>query len=110
MALGVFMLAFGGLVVALEAALDAGLSAREAASMRRELENRLAFCLAHPPAPGEKRILEAKDNRGFRVEESLEPWPASNQKGEELQGLFKLKIQVEAGRAREDASVLLYNP
>lgn len=109
-ALAVFMLAFGGLSLALEAALGGGIEAREAARTRRELESRLAFCLANPPEPGFPRKIEARENRGIKVIEQLEPWEVKNKGGEPLAGLYVLKIETAIDGRRDSAETVIYRP
>jgi len=111
LAMAVFALAFMGLAAALDAGIGAGIAARDSERVRRELENRLAFCMASPPKPGEKRVIEAKDNRGVRVQESLEAYEAKNMDNEPLAGLWTLKIVVEEpGGMQGEADTLLYIP
>lgn len=110
LALAVFVLAFGGLLAALDSALGAGLEARNVSRLRHELESRLAYCMVDPPGPGQKRVVEAKANRGFRVEESLEPFQAENANREVLDGLWTLDIQISIDGETARAQTLLYRP
>jgi hypothetical protein len=109
-ALGIFALAFMGLALSLDSAITAGLEARSISRMRAEMDNRLAFCLAQPPDPGVTRKVEAKDNRGVSVEETLEPFLAQNREEEQLPGLWLLKIKVGMDDAGQTAETLLYIP
>jgi hypothetical protein len=109
-ALGIFALAFMGLALSLDSAITAGLEARGISRMRAEMDNRLAFCLAQPPDPGVPRVIEAKENRGVKVEETLEPFIAQNREEEELPGLWLLKIKVGMDGAEQMAETLLYIP
>lgn len=108
-ALGVFALAAVGLVVAIDTALQAALAVRERSMARRELESRLACCLADPPGPA-KRIIPPGQNHGIRVEETLVPWPMKNGEGKEVPGMKKLTIVTGSGDSAEKAEVLLYRP
>ena len=109
LALGVFALAAVGLVVAIDTALRAALSVRERSMARRELESRLAYCLADPPGPT-KRVLTTEQNHGVRVEETLIPWPMKNGDGKEVAGMKKLTILTGTGDSSEKAEILLYSP
>ena len=110
MALAVFALAFIGLAAALDAGIGAGLVARDSSRLRHELENRFAYCLADPPKPNQKRVIEAKENHGVRSEESLEPFEAKNAKGEPLGGLWTLKIKIVQDGMESEAETLIYMP
>ncbi len=109
-ALAVFMLAVTGLAVALDTALQAALEVRQCSFCRSELESRLAYCQANPPPPGAPRILEASQNHGVRVEESLAPYGAKNGKGIEVTGLKKLTITTKSGTQSDRAEILLNLP
>jgi hypothetical protein len=109
-ALGVFALGFMGLMVALESAMSAGLESRDLAFVRSELESRMAFCLAVPPPPGVPRKLSANENRGIAIEETFEPFPAQNQDGEELTGLWLLTIRAEWRGIKDSAETVIYQP
>lgn len=109
LALGVFALAAVGLVVAIDTALRSALSVRERSMARRELESRLAYCLADPPGPA-KRVLTPEQNHGVRVEETLVPWPMKDGTGKEVAGMKKLTILTGSGDTAEKAEILLYRP
>jgi type II secretion system protein I len=109
LALGVFALAAVGLIVAIDTALRAALSVRDRSMARRELESRLAYCLADPPGPS-KRVLTPEQNHGVRVEETLVPWPMKNGDGKEVAGMKKLTILTGTGDSAEKAEILLYRP
>ncbi len=109
-ALGIFALAFMGLALALDSAITAGLEARSTSRMRAELDNRLAFSMAQPPDPGVARVIEAKENRGVAVEETLEPFLAKNREEEDLPGLWLLKIKVGMDDSEQTAETVLYIP
>jgi type II secretory pathway component PulJ len=109
-ALGVFMLAVVGIAKAVDTALQAALEARQRTQCREELESRIAYCLADPPAWNRPRILEAGDNHGVRVEERLEPYGGRNAQGKELPGLGRLEITTRSGAAADSAQILLNRP
>lgn len=109
-ALAVFMLAVTGLALALDTALRAALEVRERSFCRTELESRLAFCQANPPQPGTPRILEAAQNHGVRVEETLAPYSAKNRSGVDVVGLQKLTIIATSGSQSDRAEILLNLP
>jgi type II secretory pathway pseudopilin PulG len=109
-ALAVFMLAVTGLAIALNTALQATLEVRQRSFCRVELESRLAFSQANPPPLGTPRILEASQNHGVKVEESLIPWPVKNAKGLDVQGLKKLVIKTRSGNQTDGAEILLNLP
>jgi type II secretion system protein I len=110
-ALGVFALAVTGLVVALQATVDAALMARERALARVVIESRLAMALADPPLDGE-RTIDARDNNGIAVFETMEEVEIVMTNGEVLPGMWKLRVQAEwgGGTSMESAEVLLYQP
>ena len=111
-ALGVFVIAVTGLALALDSAVLAAVEARERALARVVLESRLAAAMSDPPANG-KRVVEARDNNGIRIEESLDPFEAKTTNGTPVAGLWKLKISAEFGRGRagrESAEILIYKP
>lgn len=109
LALGVFALAAAGLVVAIDTALRAALTVRERSMARRELESRLAYCLADPPGTA-KRVLTPEQNHGIRVEETLVPWPMKDGTGKEVSGMKKLTVVTGSGDSAEKAEILLYRP
>ncbi|GAB4179141.1 MAG: hypothetical protein Fur0032_19780 [Terrimicrobiaceae bacterium] len=109
-ALGIFALAFVGLAIALDAAIGAGIEAREVARLRRELDNRLSYCLVDPPLEGQPRIIDARENRGIRVEERLERHEVADTNGSPLNGFFKLTIQTEVNGVKSTADTILYQP
>jgi hypothetical protein len=109
-ALAVFMLAVIGVAKAIDTALEAALEARERTSCRQHLESRLAFSMAEPPPFGKPRILEATQNNGVRVEESLEPYPVKNAKGQDVPGIAKLIIRTRSGTQSDEAEILMNRP
>jgi len=109
LALGVFALAAVGLVVAIDTALRAALAVRERSMARRELESRIACCLADPPEQA-KRVLTPDQNHGVRVEETVVPWPMKAGDGREVTGMKKLTIITGSGDSAEKAEILLYRP
>jgi type II secretion system protein I len=109
LALGIFALAAVGLVVAIDTALRSALEVRERSMARRELESRLAYCLADPPGPA-KRILTPEQNHGVRVEEILVPWPMKDGTGKDVPGMKKLTILTGSVNSPEKAEILLYRP
>ena len=106
-ALAVFMLAVVGIATALDVGLGAVLEVRESGQCRSALESRLAYCQADPPQPGPPRVIEADKNHGIRVEERLEPFPATNSKGAELTGLMKLTITTKSVNRTDTAEILM---
>lgn len=109
-ALAVFAIAVTGLALALEAGIQAALEARGRALARIELESRLAACLVDPPTSG-RRVIEARDNRGIRVEETLVPFEARTTNGDIVPSLWKLTIAADFGGPREEtADLILYLP
>lgn len=59
-ALAVFMLAVTGLAIALNTALGVALEVRQRSACRAELESRLAYCQAIPPAVGSTRVSNSQ--------------------------------------------------
>ena len=111
-ALGVFAIAVTGLVTALSSAVQAAVEARERGLARIMLESRLAAAMSDPPLNG-RRVIEARDNNGVRVEETLDPFEAKTTNGTLVPGLWKLKISANFGRrseAKETAEILIYKP
>ena len=111
-ALGVFSIAVTGLAIALDSAVGAAFEARDRSHSRMLLESRLAAAMSDPPLNG-KRVIEARDNHGVRVEESLEVFEAKTTNGVAVPGLYKLTITAEFGKGRsgrETAEILVYKP
>ena len=109
-ALAVFMMAVTGLAIALNTALGVALEVRQRSACRAELESRLAYCQAIPPAVGSTRVLEASKNHGVKVEETLVPYAANNGKGLAVEGLKKLTIKTTSGTQVDTAVILLNIP
>ncbi|MEI6035349.1 MAG: hypothetical protein WCS65_13855 [Verrucomicrobiae bacterium] len=112
LALGVFAIAVTGLAMALDSAVQAAFEARERALARIVLESRLAAAMSDPPLKG-KRVIEARDNGGVRVEETLNVFEAKTTNGTLVPGLWKLKVTADWGRGkegRESAEILIYKP
>ena len=109
-ALAVFMLAVTGIAAALQTALQSQLEIRRRMLCRQELESRLAFCMATPPPPGGPRVIDAKENHGVRVEESLTPFTAKNAKGLEIIGIQKLVIRTKSADTTDSAEILISHP
>ena len=113
-ALGVVAMAVTGLAIALETAVEAALDARERSLARMQIESRLAIAMADPP-PNGRRVIEARDNNGIWVEETLVPYEVKTSKGTNVPGLWKLKIVAATGgregsKGNETAEILLYRP
>ena len=109
-ALAVFMMAVTGLAIALNTALGVALEVRQRSACRAELESRLAYCQAIPPAVGSTRVLEASKNHGVKVEETLVPYAAKNGKGLAVEGLKKLTIKTTSGTQVDTAVIILNIP
>ena len=111
-ALGVFAIAVTGLAIALDSAVMAAFEARERALARFAMESRLSACMSDPPLSG-RRVIEARDNNGVRVEEEMEKFEIRTTNGTPLSGLWKIKISADWGRQdqrKESAEILLYKP
>lgn len=112
-AMGVFAIAVTGLAMALQSSVEAALEARQRSLARMQLESRLSIAMADPPASG-RRVVEARDNNGIRVEETLEPYEAKTTNGMAVPGLWKLKIVAGSGdrdsKDKETAEILIYKP
>lgn len=109
-ALGVFMIAVTGLVIAINTSLQVILEVRQRSYSREMLESRLALCQADPPQVGSPRVIEARDNHGMRIEELLLPYDAKDAKGGEITGLKKLQIKIIGNGTSNSAEILLYQP
>lgn len=105
-ALGVFAIAVTGLITALNTAMQAALEVRERSLLRAELESQLALRLGIP-LDKEKLVIEAKDNHGVRVEETLVPYPLKNKDGEDLPNIKKLTITATLNQQSDTASILV---
>ena len=111
-ALGVFAITVTGLAIALDSAVMAAFEARERALARMVLESRLSAVLSDPPLTG-SRVIEARDNNGIRVEETMEQFEAKTTNGVPVTGLWKLKVAADWGRrdkSKETAEILLFRP
>jgi len=109
LALAVFALAVVGLATAMDTALQSALEVRERSALRAELESQLATRQGFP-LNAEHLTIEAKDNRGISVEETLTPHPLKNQKGDEIQNIKQLTIKVTMGKESDTASILVNAP
>jgi prepilin-type N-terminal cleavage/methylation domain-containing protein len=109
-ALGVFAIAVMGLALALESTVQSAFEARDRSFAREQLDSRLAYCLANPPTDG-KRVVEARDNNGVRIEETLVAQEIKTTNNTVLPGMWKLTIVANWGeRGKESADILLYRP
>lgn len=108
LALAVFAVAVVGLITALNTAMEAALEVRHSSLLRQELESRIAYRQAIP-LDGEKFVLEAKDNHGIRIEETLLPYSVKNKDGVDLQNIKKLTITAKMDRQSDSASILVSN-
>ena len=111
-ALGVFAIAVTGLAIALDSAVMAAFEARERALARMVLESRLSAVLSDPPLNG-RRVIEAQDNNGIRVEETMDQFEAKTTNGVPVTGLWKLRVTADWGRqdkSKESAEILLFRP
>jgi prepilin-type N-terminal cleavage/methylation domain-containing protein len=109
-ALGVFAISVLGLAIALDSSVQAALEARERAFARMQLDSRLSACLADPPMSG-RRVIEARDNQGVRIEETLIPYEAKTTNNIAVTGLWKLKILADWGQKKQEtAEIILYKP
>jgi len=109
-ALGVFAISVLGLAMALDSSVQAALEARERAFARMQLDSRLSACLADPPVSG-RRVIEARDNQGVRIEETLIPYEVKTTNNLVVTGLWKLKILADWGdQKKETAEIVLYKP
>lgn len=110
-ALAMFAIAVTGLAIALDSIVQAALGARERALARIQLESRLAAAMIDPPLNG-KRIIEARDNNGVRVEETLDPYEVKTIDEKILSGLWKLKVvahwEERGENGTEEAEILIY--
>ncbi len=111
-AMGVFAIAVTGLAIALDSAVMAAFEARERALARMVLESRLSAVLCDPPLTG-SRVIEARENNGIRVEETMEQFEAKTTNGAPVTGLWKVKVSADWGRrdkSKETAEILLFRP
>jgi len=110
-ALGVFAIAVTGLALALQAAVDAALTARQRALARLVIESRLSAAMTDPPLDG-RREIDARTNNGIGVVETFEQELIKMTNGTDLPGMWKLKVVAEFGRngGKESAEILIYKP
>jgi type II secretory pathway pseudopilin PulG len=106
LALAVYAIAVIGLITALNTTIQSALEVRQRAMIRMELESRIAFRTGVPP-DRDKLVLEARDNHGVRVEETLIPHPVRNKDGGELQNIKKLTITATIDNQSESTSILI---
>ena len=112
-ALGVFMIAVTALVVALQTSVQAALEARKRSLARMQLESCLSIAMADPPING-RRLIEARDNNGIRIEETLEPYEVKSTNGTIVPGLWTLKVIADSddknSSFKETAEIIIYKP
>lgn len=110
-ALGVFAIAVTGLVIGLQSAVEAALSARQRALARFVIESRLAAAMTDPPLDG-KREIDGRTNNGISVVETFEQIELKDTNGRILPGMWKLQVMAELDRGggRERAEILVYRP
>jgi len=109
-ALGVFAIAVTGLAIALDSAVMSVFEARERALARVVLESRLSAVMSDPPMNG-RRVIDARDNNGVRVEETMEKFEAQTTNKMAVTGLWKIRISADWGRSdrsKETAEILLF--
>ena len=106
LALGVFAIAVVGLITALNTAMQAAIEVRERSLLRAELESQIALRLGIP-LDKDTLVIEAKDNRGIRVEETLVPYPLKNKDDEEIANIKKLTITATLKQQSDSASILV---
>ena len=105
-ALGVFAIDVVGLITALNTAMQAAIEVRERSLLRAELESQLAVRLGIP-LDSDTLVIEAKDNRGIRVEETIVPYPLKNKDDEEIANIKKLTITATLNQQSDSASILV---
>ena len=105
-ALGVFAIAVVGLITALNTAMQAAIEVRERSLLRAELESQLAVRLGIP-LDSDTLVIEAKDNRDIRVEETIVPYPLKNKDDEEIANIKKLTITATLNQQSDSASILV---
>ncbi len=110
-ALGVFAMAVTGLALALQAAVDAALNARERMLARTIIESRLATAMANPPLDG-RREIDGRTNNGISVLETFEQAEIRDTNNTILPGMWRLKVTAEPirGGVKENAEILVYRP
>ena len=93
-ALGVFAIAVTGLALALQAAVDAALTARQRALARIKIESLLSAAMTDPPLDG-RREIDARTNNGIGVVETFEQEKIQTTNGTDLPSMWKLKVVAE---------------
>ncbi|MFZ4115551.1 MAG: type IV pilus modification PilV family protein [Chthoniobacterales bacterium] len=105
-ALAVFAFSVAGLVMALDSMVKAVLETRERVFSRLSLESRLAYNLVDPPVSGDRTLT----NHGVTFTESLTPLDLTDVHGNEIRGIYRLKITSEYEKITDSAEILLYRP
>lgn len=105
-AAGIFGFATLGLLLTVDASLDAGKNARIERAMRNEMENRLAVLSAGPKEPHRQRI--GPDGNGVAYEELIEPVEIVNRERTVLAGFWKVGVVAKRGNETWEASHLVY--
>jgi hypothetical protein len=59
------------------------------------------------PLDSDTLVIEAKDNRGIRVEETIVPYPLKNKDDEEIANIKKLTITATLNQQSDSASILV---
>ena len=104
LSLAIFALSVTGLVVALDSMVKTVLETRVRVFMRLALESRLAYDMVDPPVSGDRSIT----SHGVTFTESLIPVDMTDDHGNEIPGIFRLKIISEYEKETDSLEVLLY--
>ena len=104
LSLAIFALSVTGLVVALNSMVKTVIETRAHVFMRLALESRLAYDMVDPPISGDRRII----SHGVTFNESLIHVDMTDDHGNELPGIYRLKILSEYDRETDSLEVLLY--
>ena len=105
-ALAVFAFSVAGLVMALDSMVKAVLETRQRVFSRLELESRLAYNMVDPPISGDRTIT----SHGVTFTESVAPVDLTDVQGNEITGIYRLKITSEYEKTTDSAEILLYRP
>ena len=105
-ALAIFSFAVVGLVIGLDSVVKAMMETRARAFSRLALESRLAYNLIDPPLEGERVIR----SNGIDFRESLTSVPLLDAQGNQINGVYRLKIHSKYDHDEEEAEILLYRP
>lgn len=103
-ALAVFAFSVAGLVMALDSMVKAVIETRSRVFLRLALESRLAYDMIDPPTSENRQA----SSHGVIFTESLTRVNMTDDRGNEIPGIYRLKIISEYDKETDSAEILLY--